>query len=145
MAVGLLGILKAGGAYVPLDPSYPADRLEYMIADSRISMCLTTADLAHSLNWGGVQTTAIDRDWSHIESTAAERTSLKRLVTPDDLAYVIYTSGSTGKPKGVMIPHRALTNFLISMANEPGLSSETNCLPSRHIALTSRHWSFTFL
>ncbi|WP_446476152.1 amino acid adenylation domain-containing protein [Bacillus velezensis] len=128
MAVGLLGILKAGGAYVPLDPSYPADRLEYMITDSRISMCLTTADLEHSLNWGGVQTTAIDRDWSHIESTAAERTSLKRLVTPDDLAYVIYTSGSTGEPKGVMIPHRALTNFLISMANEPGLSSEDKLL-----------------
>lgn len=97
MAVGLLGILKAGGAYVPLDPSYPADRLEYMITDSRISMCLTTADLEHSLNWGGVQTTAIDRDWSHIESTAAERTSLKRLVTPDDLAYVIYTSGKDGQ------------------------------------------------
>ncbi|QBG56188.1 non-ribosomal peptide synthetase [Bacillus amyloliquefaciens] len=128
MAVGLLGILKAGGAYVPLDPSYPADRLEYMIADSRISMCLTTADLEHSLNWGGVQTAAIDRDWHDIERTAAERTSLKRLVTPDDLAYVIYTSGSTGKPKGVMIPHRALTNFLLSMAHEPGLSSEDKLL-----------------
>ncbi|MDU0812757.1 non-ribosomal peptide synthetase [Bacillus siamensis] len=128
MAVGLLGILKAGGAYVPLDPSYPADRLEYMIADSRISMCLTTADLEHSLNWGGVQTAAIDRDWSDIEETAGERMALKRLVTPEDLAYVIYTSGSTGKPKGVMIPHRALTNFLISMAHEPGLSSEDKLL-----------------
>ncbi|MDJ1631595.1 AMP-binding protein [Bacillus velezensis] len=33
-----------------------------------------------------------------------------------------------GKPKGVMIPHRALTNFLLSMANEPGLSSEDKLL-----------------
>ena len=35
MVIGLLAILKAGGAYVPLDPDYPADRLSFMIADSR--------------------------------------------------------------------------------------------------------------
>jgi len=41
----------------------------------------------------------------------------------DDLAYVIFTSGSTGRPKGVQIPHRALTNFLVSMRHEPGMDS----------------------
>ncbi|HEV7517096.1 MAG TPA: amino acid adenylation domain-containing protein, partial [Thermoanaerobaculia bacterium] len=39
------------------------------------------------------------------------------------LAYLIYTSGSTGRPKGVQISHRALTNFLASMAAEPGLGA----------------------
>jgi amino acid adenylation domain-containing protein len=39
-------------------------------------------------------------------------------------AYLIYTSGSTGKPKGVVIPHRAVANFLASMAREPGLAAE---------------------
>ena len=34
---------------------------------------------------------------------------------------MIYTSGSTGKPKGVMVPHRAVVNFLASMAGQPGL------------------------
>ncbi len=42
---------------------------------------------------------------------------------PESLAYVLYTSGSTGKPKGVAVPHRALVNFLLSMARRPGLTA----------------------
>ena len=38
MVVGLLGILKAGGAYVPLDASYPAERLQYMVADAGVRL-----------------------------------------------------------------------------------------------------------
>ena len=45
-----------------------------------------------------------------------------------NLAYVIYTSGSTGTPKGVMIPHRALTNFLLSMRRQPGLGAHDSLL-----------------
>jgi amino acid adenylation domain-containing protein len=39
----------------------------------------------------------------------------------EGLIYTIFTSGSTGRPKGVQVPHRALVNFLLSMAERPGL------------------------
>ncbi|MCY9087828.1 non-ribosomal peptide synthetase [Bacillus inaquosorum] len=128
MLVGLLAILKAGGAYVPLDPSYPAERLEYMLEDSEVSITLTTSELVNTLRWNGVKTALLDKDWDDIAQTASDLKGLTRTVTPENLAYVIYTSGSTGKPKGVMIPHKALTNFLVSMGETPGLSPEDKML-----------------
>ncbi|MCO4850729.1 non-ribosomal peptide synthetase [Bacillus vallismortis] len=128
MLVGLLAILKAGGAYVPLDPSYPAERLEYMLEDSEVSITLTTSELVNTLSWHGVKIALLDQDWDKIAQTASDRKVLTRTVTPENLAYVIYTSGSTGKPKGVMIPHKALTNFLVSMGETPGLSPEDKIL-----------------
>jgi non-ribosomal peptide synthetase component F len=47
---------------------------------------------------------------------------------PFATAYLIYTSGSTGKPKGVMIPRRALVNFLLSMAETPGMDAADTLL-----------------
>src|SRR5262249_54031219 len=41
LVVSLIAILKAGGAYLPLDPEYPAERLHYMMADTRLAVLLT--------------------------------------------------------------------------------------------------------
>ena len=125
MMVGLLGILKAGGAYVPLDPDHPLERLQYILADSGVSLMLTQAGLLGKL--GGLAGSeldiiALDRDWKEIGSHPPGAGGNGAAAGPEHLAYVIYTSGSTGKPKGVMIPHRALTNLLTSMVTkQPGL------------------------
>ncbi|HYX25648.1 MAG TPA: amino acid adenylation domain-containing protein [Thermoanaerobaculia bacterium] len=107
MAVALLGVLKAGGAYVPLDPSYPAERLAFMREDAGLATVLTEESLR------GFPEVA-RAPWSGVGE--------------DNAAYVIYTSGSTGRPKGVQISHGALTNFLVSMAETPGLTSEDRLL-----------------
>ncbi|WP_316234768.1 non-ribosomal peptide synthetase [Bradyrhizobium sp. SZCCHNR1020] len=116
MVVAVLGILKAGGAYLPLDPSYPAARLEFMLADSGASVLITESALG---GWVGNlfgKVVLLDADKEAIEQRSAA--SVPRPATAEDLAYTIYTSGSTGKPKGVAVPHRGLTNIVSHFARE---------------------------
>ena len=110
MVVGLLGVLKAGAAYVPLDPSYPADRISFMLRDSKIRVVLAEQELSEQLHSCNVAVIHLDTDWKRIASEHVENPNYR--VSPNDLAYVIYTSGSTGQPKGTMIEHRGLVNYL---------------------------------
>ncbi|NEO15575.1 MULTISPECIES: amino acid adenylation domain-containing protein, partial [unclassified Moorena] len=109
MVVGLLAILKAGGAYVPLDPAYPQERLEYMFADSQVSVLLTQEQILAQLPQHQAQVVFLDRDWEKIATETPEKVESE--VSPQNLAYVIYTSGSTGKPKGVLVEHKGLCNL----------------------------------
>ncbi|HEU0302475.1 MAG TPA: amino acid adenylation domain-containing protein, partial [Longimicrobium sp.] len=111
MVVGLLGVLKAGGAYVPLDPSYPADRLEYMLKDSRPAALLTRRSLAGRLR--DVRVPVVELEAENPALAAQPATNPGRgALTPDHLAYVMYTSGSTGRPKGVQAAHRGVLNLV---------------------------------
>jgi amino acid adenylation domain-containing protein len=110
MVVALLGVMKAGGAYVPLDPSYPAERLEYMLADSAPAALLTQRSLAGmDALFAGIQVPVIDMEGAEWADLPATNPAVDGL-TPAHLAYVIYTSGSTGRPKGVAVPHRGVVN-----------------------------------
>ena len=123
--IALLGVLKAGAAYVPLDPNYPTERLQYMIEDASLDLVVTTDQLAKQSNitsdW-----LALDRNWSIIEQQPTTAPNIQ--FDAKSLAYAIYTSGSTGKPKGVQIEHGALTNFLLSMQEQPGIQASDRLL-----------------
>ncbi len=121
LLVGLLGVQKTGGAYVPLDPDFPAERLEYMLADSGVTVILTAGSVPTGLKIPeGI--TILD-----IEPVALAHDPTAGNVDGDpqsaDTAYIIYTSGSTGRPKGVAVAHGALLNFLQSMRDQPGLTA----------------------
>ncbi|HYX15543.1 MAG TPA: amino acid adenylation domain-containing protein [Nostoc sp.] len=126
MVIGLLAILKAGGAYIPLDPSYPQERLAFVLEDAQVSVLLTQASLVETMPQHKAQVVCFDTHWHNIAQQSKE--NLLSELTTDNLAYVIYTSGSTGKPKGVQIPHTALSNFLYSMRQTPGLTHEDTLL-----------------
>ncbi len=123
MVVAQLAILKTGAAYVPLDPAYPADRLNYMASDARLALLVARSDTLQAVRWPRAQTLLLDIDAAAIASQADTALPAETALDAraEDPAYVIYTSGSTGKPKGVVVPHRAVVNFLLAMAREPGL------------------------
>jgi len=108
--IAVLGVLKAGGAYVPVDPGYPADRVAFLLADSRSRVLITTSETAARLPEHSARLLLLD---VHREVLAACRMdNPEPRTTPQSLAYVIYTSGSTGRPKGVCMPHGPLVNLL---------------------------------
>ncbi|MBB6470929.1 amino acid adenylation domain-containing protein [Sphaerisporangium rubeum] len=100
--IGMLGILKAGGAYLPIDPAYPADRIEYLLADSGAPIVVAARDTAKVIDGRHPSVVWVDGD----DTGAAEEPAVRREPAGGDLAYVIYTSGSTGRPKGVLVEHR---------------------------------------
>ncbi|MBE8987838.1 non-ribosomal peptide synthetase [Nostoc sp. LEGE 12450] len=108
MIVAILAILKAGGAYLPLDPHYPVERLQFMLADSQVSLMMSHTSLMN--RWKEVTAIALDTDWDTIQQESQENP----LSTSEgnNLAYVIYTSGSTGTPKGVLGTHSGTVNGL---------------------------------
>ncbi|QHO75456.1 non-ribosomal peptide synthetase [Bradyrhizobium sp. CCBAU 051011] len=123
MMVALLAVLKAGGAYLPLDPDYPAERLAHMLRDSGAALVLTQSALLDQftpvLEETGAEAWLLDEQ----EGAGGDEGNLDVAVHPESLAYVIYTSGSTGLPKGVMVHHDAVTNFLATMAEQPGMTA----------------------
>ena len=111
LIVALLAIQKAGAAYLPLDPDYPADRVAFMIEDSRTPLVVSSAALSVRLKLAPGKTFLMDAPGRGAPNVPAA------LPTPaaDSAAYVIYTSGSTGKPKGVVVTHRNVMNFFAGM------------------------------
>jgi len=136
--VSFLAILKAGGTYLPLDPKFPKDRLAFMLADSEVSLLLTHSSLRESLGETTARIVLLDRENESLSKGPA--TNLALSGDPEHLAYLIYTSGSTGKPKGVMIPRRALVNFLLSMAETPGMAASDT-----HLAVTTASFDISIL
>ena len=123
MVVAVLAILRAGGAWVPLDPDYPESRLAYMAGDAQLDLVVAAPGLGESLRPGRtVQLSELvaDADNGTQVEWAADP---ERDARAEDPAYLIYTSGSTGLPKGVVVPHRALENFIASMATAPGFDA----------------------
>ncbi|MEZ5856459.1 MAG: amino acid adenylation domain-containing protein [Hyphomicrobiaceae bacterium] len=122
MIVALLAVMKSGHTYVPLDPDHPEDRLRLVIETARISGVVCDGDRIAKL---APQSAALI-DLRQAAADAEEQGGAFVPVggDPERGAYVIFTSGSTGVPKGVEVPHRAVVNFLTSMAKKPGFTQD---------------------
>ena len=140
MAVGILGILKSGAAYVPIDPAYPAERIEFMLADTAAPIVVTQAYLLAQLPKTNAQLVTLDEKEIAHHSTANPNVTL----AAENLSYVIYTSGSTGKPKGTMLTQMNLSHYVLALQAELQLTPADRYLHLASIAFSSsrRHLLF---
>ncbi|MEC3980480.1 non-ribosomal peptide synthetase [Amycolatopsis sp. H20-H5] len=138
MVVALVSIVKAGCAYVPIDPEYPADRIEYMIADANPSLILTQERHRALLAGGTAEIVAL----SITDTRTEDDSPVERTVTRDSPVYMIYTSGSTGRPKGVVNRHVSLFNRLYWMQSEYGLTGEDRVLQKTPFSFDVSVWEF---
>ncbi|WP_053928405.1 non-ribosomal peptide synthetase [Streptomyces chattanoogensis] len=126
MVVAVLAVLKAGGAYLPLDPEYPADRLEFMLADARPLLVLDEESLARD------RSTYPDSDpASHLE--------------PAHPAYMIYTSGSTGRPKGVVVSHSGVAGLAASQRERLRVTAESRVLQFSSPSFDAAVWELVMV
>ncbi|MEH6421144.1 amino acid adenylation domain-containing protein [Pseudomonas sp. CGJS7] len=138
MVVALVSIMKAGLAYVPIDPDYPADRVRYMIENSRVPLVLTQPRHLPALAELGANALTLD----DLSADDASEQPLARTLSADSRAYMIYTSGSTGRPKGVINRHGALFNRLYWMQQAYRLGGDDRILQKTPFSFDVSVWEF---
>ncbi|MGW3126812.1 amino acid adenylation domain-containing protein [Streptomyces sp. NPDC001123] len=120
--VAVLAAQRCGAAYLPIDPAYPADRRDFMLADSG-ARGLVTRDLVEE-----ALGEAPDGDVALPQAD------------PDAPAYLMYTSGSTGRPKGVLVSHRALANLTSQQARVFGIDGTSRMLQFASLSFDASVW-----
>ncbi|WP_282796934.1 non-ribosomal peptide synthetase [Streptomyces sp. CC224B] len=136
-----LGILKAGAAYLPIALDYPADRIAYMVEDSRPAVVFTTRSAADELpadlpaDLVAIDAEDVGRAWQAMPDTDP----VTGLV-PDHPAYVIYTSGSSGRPKGVCVPHTGLAALSVKTAEHLAIDADSRVLQQASPSFDAAFW-----
>ncbi|WP_160096626.1 non-ribosomal peptide synthetase, partial [Rhodococcus sp. T7] len=118
-------VVKTGAAFLPVDPTYPAARIEHMLADSGAVLGLTRTrhrdELPDTVLW-------VDLDEVRQHRYARPHGVSRLPASVDGLAYAIYTSGSTGVPKGVLVPHRGLNALAQELRDRARVTSRSRVL-----------------
>ena len=117
LIVALLAVLKAGAAYLPVDPAYPAERVAFMLADTRPACVLATTASAAVVPAGlpvlAVGDAGLAAELAGTGGGGLAEADRRETLRPGHPAYVIYTSGSTGRPKGVVVSQQNLVGYLL--------------------------------
>ena len=129
LIVTQVSVLKAGAAYLPIDPEHPAERISYLLADSRPVCLVTTSELDADLPVRvGTSRLLLDRlDETEPGMTSGEPLPHRPLHVLN-AAYVIYTSGSTGRPKGVVLSHTGVAKLLATQVERFGIGPHSRIL-----------------
>ncbi|MEY3672688.1 MAG: Dimodular nonribosomal peptide synthase, partial [Pseudomonadota bacterium] len=123
LIIALLAIIKTGAGYLPLDPGSPANRLTFMLSDSRANVVIKNTDVAaealsqlysmgHTIRSVDLDDSGLQTLLKKLDRKAIQESERAASLQPNCIAYLIYTSGSTGVPKGVANTHRNVVRLL---------------------------------
>lgn len=104
------GAIWMGAVPVAINTSCKASDVEYILADSRAKMLITTKELYDRLpdhSFPFLKEVLFANDSISLEETLSQVPEDGQAVSTsrDDVAFWLYTSGSTGRPKGVIHLH----------------------------------------
>ncbi len=136
MYPAMLGVMKAGAVMVPLDPTYPADRLSYMVEDSRAKLVLSNQATDPQYNVGDAQLVFTDS----LPTSSATGFSACSPDAASDALYIMYTSGSTGLPKGVIGTHAATLNRFGWMWRHYPFQTDEVCCQKTALSFVDSIW-----
>jgi len=109
----MLAVLKAGGTYIPLDAEIPADRVNFIMQDSKAKILITSDEILERI--GNQLEDFLIFNIDHQPSELASYPVTKPEVSnrsANDLCYIIYTSGTSGTPKGVLLEHKNVITYI---------------------------------
>ena len=139
VVVGIYGALKAGAVFMPVNSLTKADKLAYLLNDSRAATLVTTqflrgiwepaitdAPSVKACIVAGLPVDAGDSRLMPYEAAIAGASGdpQRALAIDQDLASIIYTSGSTGEPKGVMLRHLNMVSAARSVNGYLGMTGD---------------------
>ncbi len=133
--VSVFGALKAGAAFMMINHTTKAEKLEYILNNSRAKFAVVQGRMTGLFE--GLSCPALEKIIVTGGNAGAPYISFDEIMSSGnctpvqtrgidlDLASIIYTSGSTGNPKGVMLSHlnmvsaaHSITTYLENTEND---------------------------
>jgi non-ribosomal peptide synthetase component F/thioesterase domain-containing protein/acyl carrier protein len=126
--IALLACLAAGRPFVAIDPDYPAEWIERVLDDTRLSLLL----VVNAGHGAAEPIPGAPRTLNLNDARHASPSWRPARLGPDEAACVLFTSGSTGLPKGIVNSQRNLLQRVSQSINAGHVNSD-----DRFLTLTS--------
>ena len=126
MVNAFFSVLYAGCFYVPIDEEMPFHRIELIFRSlkPRAVIC-DDASMAHVKELGIEAECMLFGDIKNTPEDSALLDRIRASHLDIDPAYIVFTSGSTGVPKGVCACHRSVIDYIETLSEVMGFSSDT--------------------